>query len=189
MDSNQPPTQLQLQQNPQQQQQQQQSQYSQPQPFPQPYPQPYPQQYLAPPPVMIPSSKGWHITKIVFYSLSIIFCVIVLGISIALAVDPSIYQSYQIIWVAPQAGIALCWDVAELITVCVRRSQYGIHPGAHVALHLLLWLGLVVAAGLTGWIVAYASECGYYCQRYYDYYSSQYLSIMQAELAFLVLLM
>ncbi|KAF7538786.1 hypothetical protein G7054_g2653 [Neopestalotiopsis clavispora] len=172
-----------------QQQQHQHPQHGQFQPYPLLYPQPYPQQYLASPPGVTPSSKGWHITKLVFYSLSIVFCVIVLGTSIALVVDPNLYQSYQIIWVAPQAGIALCWDIAELIAICVRRGHHGIHPGAHVALHLLLWLGFLVAAGLTGWLVAYASEYDSSYQRYYyNYYSRQYLPIMQAELAFLVLL-
>ncbi|KAH8195077.1 hypothetical protein TruAng_010753 [Truncatella angustata] len=149
----------------------------------------YPQQFQ-PPPRVIPYSKPWLITKIVFYSLSIIFSIVVLGISIALVVDPGIYQSYQIIWVAPQAGVALVWDIAELITICARGKKRGIHPGAHVALHLLLWLGFCAAVGLSAWLVAFELECDYYCRYYYDYEdSSGYLSVMQAELAFLSLLL
>lgn len=165
---------------------------NQPQLHNQPQYQPYPQQYQQAPRQYIPHSKPWHITKIVLYSLSIAFCVIVLGLSIALVVDSEYYQSSQIIWVAPQAGAALIWDIAELITVCARSGKRGIHPGAHVALHLLLWLAFICATGLTAWILVYAYECDYYC-RYYsndDYYSSSpYFPIIQAELAFLALLM
>ncbi|KAM0806533.1 hypothetical protein AB5N19_06869 [Seiridium cardinale] len=160
---------------------------SQPQAQPQPQYQPYPQQYQQAPRV-IPYSRPWQITKIVFHSLSIVFSIIVLGISIALVVDPDVNQSYQIIWVAPQAGIALIWSIAELITICARRGR-GIHPGAQVALHLLLWLGFLVAVGLTSWLVAFAQECDYYCREYYyDYNGGQYFSSIQAELAFLALL-
>lgn len=162
---------------------------NQPQVHSQPQYQPYPQQYQQAQPRVIPFSKAWHIAKIVFYSLSIAFSVIVLGISIALVLDSAVYQSYQIIWVAPQAGAALIWDIAELITVCSRSGKRGIHPGAHVALHLLLWLGFCAAVGLSAWLVAFTAECDYYCQNYYyDYLSGTYYSAMQAEVAFLALL-
>ncbi|KAI1840526.1 hypothetical protein JX265_013245 [Neoarthrinium moseri] len=163
---------------------------NQPQSQPQQAPQPYPQHYQQAPPRVLPYSKAWQTTKIVFYSLSIIFSIIVLGISIALVVNPNI-ESIVIIWTAPQVGIALCWDIAELITICARNGHRGIHPGAHVALHLLLWLGISAAIGLTGYWVAFIVECDYYCRRYsryYSYYSGTYVPSMQALLAFLCLL-
>ncbi|KAI1075603.1 hypothetical protein F5B20DRAFT_559594 [Whalleya microplaca] len=157
------------------------------------------QLYQQPAPI-IPFSKSWHITKIVLTFLSIIFCIIVLGISIALAVNPHIL-SYIAIWTAPQAGVALIWSIAELITICVRRSHQGIHPSAHVALHLLLGLGFSTGLGLTAYILAfglafssddtkYHSYFDYYYddKYYYEYYSKMYLKSMEALVAFLGLL-
>ncbi|KAH8649938.1 hypothetical protein BX600DRAFT_554390 [Xylariales sp. PMI_506] len=159
--------------------------------LPQPQ-QPYQAQYpVAPQPVAmaIPYSRAWHITKIVLYVFSLIFSVVVLGVSIGLVVDPAI-ESIQIIWIAPQACVAICWGVAELITICARSGHRGIHPGAHVALHLLLWIGYSASIGLTAYFLAFALECDYYCSYYdyYDYYSSNYLGSLQALVAFSALL-
>lgn len=45
-----------------------------------------------------------------------------------------------------QAAFAICWDSAELIIICARGGRRGIHPGAHVALHLVFCP--VLAAGI-----------------------------------------
>ncbi|KAI1436153.1 hypothetical protein GGR50DRAFT_259804 [Xylaria sp. CBS 124048] len=48
-------------------------------------------------------------------------------------------------------GLSIIWNVAELITYFVRsrkQVQRGIHPGAHVGVHLILWLfGLLAFFG------------------------------------------
>ncbi|KAK8029855.1 hypothetical protein PG993_011146 [Apiospora rasikravindrae] len=180
MDPTQQPVQPQ---QPQQAHQAHQSQQFQPyQPYPAGAPA-QPQQPLA--------SRPWHNTKLVLLSMSIVFSIIVIGISIALAVNPTIL-SLQVIWVAPEAAVAIIWSVAEFVTLCARKNQRGIHPGAHVALHLLLWLAFVVAAGLTAYLVALNVEYDYYYSSSYRYsrYSSIkfYVRTLQAELAFLILL-
>ncbi|KAK6858381.1 hypothetical protein PG995_006080 [Apiospora arundinis] len=164
------------------------------QPYQPPYTQPYPagvhpmQQPTAtgPPPV----SRPWHNAKIALLSVSVVFCIILIGISIALAVDPKVL-SLQVVWIAPEAAVAIIWSVAELITICARGGQRGIHPGAHVALHLLFWLAFLIGAGLTAYLVAV--NVGY--DSYYDsYYYTRYFNLrfyirsLQAELAFLILL-
>lgn len=146
-------------------------------------------------------------TKIVLTSVSIASCAIVLGISIALAVDPSI-QSYIVVWTAPQAAVALFWSAAtELATTCAWRSkstQRGIHPGAHVAIQLLLWLGFAAGLGLTAYVLAdalvflsfdgwemYPEYHNYYYEDDgdgYEYYSKFYMRSMKALVAFLALL-
>ncbi|KAH9904037.1 hypothetical protein F4778DRAFT_78213 [Xylariomycetidae sp. FL2044] len=162
--------------------------------------QPYQPYYQQPPRVVPQISKPWQITKIVFASLSIVFSIILLGISIATTAGADLL-SYVAVWTAPQAGIAIIWSTAELITICARAGHRGIHPGAHVALHLLLWLGFCVAQGLNGFILAsslaynayYDSYDDYYSDYYgyddYDYsYSPRYISYLQAVLAFTALL-
>lgn len=136
-------------------------------------------------------SWPWHNAKIALHAISIVFCLVLIGISVALAVNPRVF-SIQVVWVAPEAAAAIFWSVAELITVCVRKGRRGIHPGAHVALHLLFWLAFAVAAGLTAYVVAlYVEEQSYYSSYRYNRYSSLsfYLRSLQAELAFLILLM
>ncbi|ORY62386.1 uncharacterized protein BCR38DRAFT_517907 [Pseudomassariella vexata] len=154
-------------------------------------PQPY-QQYPVPQPQTVPYSRACHITKILLISFSMMFCLIVLGISIALIVDPNLY-SPMVVWIAPQAGIAFCWSVAELMTICARTGHRGIHPGAHVALHLLLWMGFSTSVGLTSYFLAEAVGCDYYCSHYSSYYdvprySQGYINAMGALVAFLSLL-
>lgn len=41
-----------------------------------------------------------------------------------------------------QAAVSAIWSLAEGISILVRGGRRGIHPGANVALDLLLWLGL-----------------------------------------------
>ncbi|OTB01674.1 hypothetical protein M426DRAFT_323301 [Hypoxylon sp. CI-4A] len=147
-----------------------------------------------------PFSQAWTTAKIAFTSLSIISCVIVLGISITLAVDPAI-QSYIVVWTAPQAVAALTWSAAELIITFTSRR--GIHPGAHSVVHSILWLAFGAGIGLTTYILAFAiaftapENRGAYPEYYsyyysqdsgYEYYSKRYIRLMEALVAFLALL-
>lgn len=157
----------------------------------------------------VPSNRTtWLVTKLVLTSLSIISCIIVLGISIALAVDPTV-QSYIAVWTAPQAGAALLWSATDLVTSCAQRPKSNrrtIHPGAHVAVQLLLWLGFGAGLGLTAHIlkfalafsalddpVAYPEYYAYYYGRSdngddFEYYSDSYVHSMEALVAFLAFL-
>lgn len=66
-----------------------------------------------------------------------------------------------------QAGVCFIWDIAESICILTRRGRRGIHPGAIVAIDLLLWLAFIVVA------VFYAL---YYVSGDYYYYDSYYYS-------------
>lgn len=101
--------------------------------------------------------------------------------------------------------MSLAWQIAEFITVCVRRNYIGIHPGAHVGVHLILWLALCALIGITGAIVHY--DLGDYkdlqsylddddsYSSYYGYYDvslssiRSFLRMEEAELAIAVLLL
>ncbi|KAI1467669.1 uncharacterized protein F4812DRAFT_404693 [Daldinia caldariorum] len=157
-----------------------------------------------------PSSPGfiggtWSVTKAVLVALSTAFCAIVLGISITLIVDPAI-QSYVVVWTAPQAVAALFWSAIDLAaTYAGSTSRRPIHPGAHAAVHLLLWLGFGVGIGLTAYILSWALEVSgsddrdaypeyyeYYhggdINNYFEYYSKSYIRLMEVLVAFLALL-
>ncbi|KAK8078973.1 hypothetical protein PG994_002780 [Apiospora phragmitis] len=79
-----------------------------------------PQQYQPYQPTPPLASRPWHITKLVLHSLSIVFCII--GISIALAVNPTVL-SLQVVWVAPEAAVVIIWSVAKFVTLCARGKK------------------------------------------------------------------
>ncbi|KAI0525969.1 hypothetical protein F5B22DRAFT_642127 [Xylaria bambusicola] len=104
--------------------------------------------------------------------------------------------------------ISIIWNTAELITYCVRlrkEVQRGIHPGAHVGLHLLFWLAgifatlvsiplyLVVASEVdrcaNGKDEHYYYYSHSYCDEYqpYDYYQGNVLPTFRAFVAIFVL--
>ena len=43
-----------------------------------------------------------------------------------------------------QLCVSLGWNIAEFITICVNKRS--IHPGAHVGLDLIIWMGLLSSA-------------------------------------------
>ncbi|KAI5862485.1 hypothetical protein GGS23DRAFT_610133 [Durotheca rogersii] len=182
-----------------------------------------------PPPAIpnadLPCSRAWYVAKLVLTSFSVACGAIVLGLSVSLAVDPAV-QSYIAVWSAPQAGAAVLWSGAELVALFFRavrarrpssdeapaaaeggrRPSGGIHPGAHVAVQLLLSLGFAAGTGLTAYLHAFALSFmepgardaypGYWDYYYNDegsggdggYYSKSYVDAVAVLVAFLTLL-
>ncbi|KAI4599074.1 hypothetical protein KJ359_002491 [Pestalotiopsis sp. 9143b] len=173
---------------------------------------PYP---YAQPPRIIPFNKTHHWMKIGLTIASLVFCIVLLGLSVAISIGPG-YDAWNITiyWIGPLIGIAGCWDIAELITLfgCGKRHggefRRGIHPGAHVGVNLIIWLVGIVCIFLS--VVAYItarsqirscqdeqnSDSSYYSYYYYycddDEYSllssGLYLPAIRAIEAFVALL-
>lgn len=79
----------------------------------------------------------------------------------------------------------MIFDVAESICLLVRRGHRGMHPGACVAVDLILWLGFTGGAVYLGLFQYYFSENSYY---YYDEYDLEdYRGMETACLAFVIL--
>jgi len=55
-----------------------------------------------------------------------------------------------------QAVVAMLWNVAEFITLCINRK--GIHPGAHIGLDLLLSAALISAGGISFYSISLYGE-------------------------------
>ncbi len=66
-----------------------------------------------------------------------------------------------------QACVSFIWDVAEGICILARRGRRGIHPGAIVAVDLLLWLGYAAGIACFGTIVFYSISDSSYTRAYY----------------------
>ncbi|KAJ4252947.1 hypothetical protein NW762_010856 [Fusarium torreyae] len=116
-----------------------------------PYQQQPPQSQQWTPP-RVPEKKAWMITKMVLHGLDIITCIVGLGITGAL-------QKVDLLGLVALAScpllvVAMIWDIAEFATRFGRKWKAGIHPGAHVALSLLIWLGAAVVGGIESTISA-----------------------------------
>ncbi|KAF5020161.1 hypothetical protein F66182_7801 [Fusarium sp. NRRL 66182] len=113
-----------------------------------------PQQPWTPP--RVAESKAWMITKLTLHGLDILTCIIGLGLTIALTRVGLL--GLVALGACPLFVVALVWDIAELITRKVRKFEAGIHPGAHVAISLLIWLGAGALGGLESTLSAYTFD-------------------------------
>ncbi|TLD03511.1 uncharacterized protein PgNI_11674 [Pyricularia grisea] len=77
---------------------------------------------------------------------------------------------YTFVFCIPVAILSFCWQAAEFITVAKRKDR-GIHPGAHVGMHLVIWLGYIVSAVWCGFEVQLLDHYNRY--PYDGYYSSR----------------
>lgn len=68
--------------------------------------------------------------------------------------------------------MALVWDAAEIITWLCRKRVAGIHPGAHVGVSLIIWLGAACIGGIQSAYVTYTTHDSDTC---YDSESDEYV--------------
>ncbi|KAG7286270.1 hypothetical protein NEMBOFW57_008578 [Staphylotrichum longicolle] len=108
-----------------------------------------PPKYVSPP--------GTWKTKLALRLASLVFLVIIAGIGGSLAATPRVeVLSIMVLALVPALAITFIWDVAEAICILKRGGNRGIHPGAIVAIDLLVWLGwgfvdlVLGTAGLLG---------------------------------------
>ncbi|KAJ4424088.1 hypothetical protein N0V82_001335 [Gnomoniopsis sp. IMI 355080] len=160
-------------------------------------------------------SKPYSVGKLTLSTFNFVFAVIVLGLSIGIL----IIQLYDIVLLIISGVMALSsilWQLADYTTICVRRSIYrAIHPGAHVAIHLILWvLALLVTISacfalsyeLTAWTVdpqcangalSYTTDSStgerVYCDEYYtfstDGQARLYMGMLEAVTVFSALML
>ncbi|RYO84426.1 hypothetical protein DL764_009331 [Monosporascus ibericus] len=165
------------------------------QPLPQPYHQrqlpyspylcqPGPVQYLQAVRVLPPYSKSWTISKLVLTGLSSFWAVVILSLSLVFSVKGGNARATAL-YAAPVTIVALMWNGAELTTYFIRSrkgsdTRRGIHPGAHIGMHLCFWLACVFGIFLTLMIAISTARMIARCNAdddedsYHDYFSSSY---------------
>lgn len=181
------------------------------QPLPQPYPQqqvpyaPYPQvpqalQYAQPVRILPPYNKTWTISKLVLTGLSFCWAIVILSLSLALSVDEGYGIATSLaLYGVPIQIVVIVWNLAELTTFWVRsqranKTRRGIHPGAHIGMHLIFWLACVFGIFMSlAYLfsarssIEYCSEEDddyYYGSSYCDYYSGDnFITSLRALLA------
>ncbi|KAI0889204.1 uncharacterized protein GGS22DRAFT_68634 [Annulohypoxylon maeteangense] len=97
------------------------------------------------PPASPAPGHSWQRAKILLQCASLACCAILLGISGARTWD---HGNGVGILTIPIAVVTAAWTLAELLTLFVRRKSApgrGIHPGAHVAAQLVIFLALILA--------------------------------------------
>ncbi|KLU81758.1 hypothetical protein MAPG_00839 [Magnaporthiopsis poae ATCC 64411] len=142
--------------------------------------------YQAMPINKVVASRGWYIAKLVLGSFIVVFDIILIAISAAyLNIYPYYSASVYFSIVFSPALVSLGWQIAEFITVCVHKDRRGIHPGAHVGLHLLLWLSFASTVGLLGLLISLHYSSFRYSTR--RSYISDLEGLENAQMAFSVL--
>lgn len=125
------------------------------------------------------SSTAWKNVKIALGSMIITIDIIIFGLGGgSLAVDAYYMGIVDMATAYPVAGIGIVWQIAEFITLCAHPDR-GIHPGAHVGMQLILWLGAAICGGFLAAFAALQEAYG----SYYSYSSRYRPSRANYELA------
>ncbi|KAK2046093.1 hypothetical protein LZ31DRAFT_574774 [Colletotrichum somersetense] len=90
-------------------------------------------------------SRPWHIAKIAIRGCDIASSIIVIAITLHMLVTIGYSSPYLLLFSGIPGVVAIIWDVSELVTICARGGRKGIHPGAHVGLHLIFCLAFTTA--------------------------------------------
>ncbi|KAI1744187.1 hypothetical protein F4680DRAFT_406525 [Xylaria scruposa] len=127
-------------------------------------------------------SSAYLATRIGLTALSSVWGIIIIALTSILLSDGGSVSAVSFYAYAIVVA-SIIWNTAELITYCVRlrkETQRGIHPGAHVGLHLIFWLVGVFAVLLTVSVYLSVAYDIAYCARKDDdddsYYSRSYCS-------------
>ncbi|KAI0533743.1 hypothetical protein GGR58DRAFT_96291 [Xylaria digitata] len=92
---------------------------------------------------IVGNQKKWNVIKVMLRSLCLALSIA--DIAELIALDYSSHDlRYWPMVAYPILAVFILWDVVEFIVIIVRRSiAKGIHPGFHIAVELVLWLGSV----------------------------------------------
>ncbi|KAK7420899.1 hypothetical protein QQX98_002463 [Neonectria punicea] len=102
--------------------------------------------------------KAWVYTKLAMHAADIICCIC--AIALAFSINSDNESRYVFILCTPIFFFALIWDAAEIITWLSRKRVAGIHPGAHVGVSLIVWLGAAIVSGIQSAFVGYVVHGG-----------------------------
>lgn len=134
-------------------------------------------------------SRPWNIAKMALRGSDIVAAIILLGLSIDILFSYMNAFFLAMVFTLPAAVTVILWESAELITLCARGGKLGIHPGAHVAMHLIFWLyhavGLAFFSIYIVWDIS--SEYSYY--NYYGYENPNAGKIYAALTFFAIMLL
>ncbi|KAL2162478.1 hypothetical protein VTH06DRAFT_7392 [Thermothelomyces fergusii] len=110
-----------------------------------------------PPPPHHVSPKGMWISKLAIRFVQFALASSLVG-CLAYAFSMRLTHGITFVVLLPQAAVSVTWALAEGICILVRGGHRGMHPGANVALDLLLWLGLIAGTALSQIAASYPGD-------------------------------
>jgi hypothetical protein len=120
------------------------------------------------------SPRGMWVTKLIFRILQLIFDVTIMGM-VGSVYNDGLWDGLVLACIMPVCGLSAIWATAEGICILARGGHRGIHPGANVALDLILWLAAVPCITIPAiYGIATNTELGRGVRTYYS--SSRYYS-------------
>ncbi|EHK24264.1 uncharacterized protein TRIVIDRAFT_54358 [Trichoderma virens Gv29-8] len=94
-------------------------------------------------------NKAWEIIKMALHILSAALGAAGVGLGFS-SLNFTYFTYTVVIATAPPCIIALVWSISELITRVARKLKSGIHPAAHIALCLIIFLVATILTSLFG---------------------------------------
>ncbi|KAI0977115.1 hypothetical protein F4678DRAFT_3271 [Xylaria arbuscula] len=89
------------------------------------------------------NQKKWNYIKIVLRSISLVLSTVDVAELIAIQTSANSLEYWPSV-AYPVLASFILWDIVEFVVIIVRESPgKGVHPGAHVGVELILWLGSV----------------------------------------------
>ncbi|KAI0101576.1 hypothetical protein GGR51DRAFT_332818 [Nemania sp. FL0031] len=96
------------------------------------------------------NQRKWNVVKVVLRSICLALSIIDVAELIAIQTASNALDYWPSVAYPVLAGFIL-WDVIEFVVIVVRGSTAkGVHPGAHVGVELILWLGSVFTITIQG---------------------------------------
>ncbi|KAJ3569272.1 hypothetical protein NPX13_g6136 [Xylaria arbuscula] len=90
---------------------------------------------------LVGNQRRWDVIKVVLRSICLVLSIVDLAELIAYQLSSSDLGYWGSV-AYPALATFAAWDIAEFVVILVRKSTArGIHPGAHVGVELILWLG------------------------------------------------
>ncbi|PTB67696.1 hypothetical protein BBK36DRAFT_1115723 [Trichoderma citrinoviride] len=124
-------------------------------------------------------NRPWELTKTAFHILSVALGATGVGLGFS-TLNYQYFYATVLIAAIPACMLALVWSIADLLVRALRRFQSGgIHPGAHIALSLIIFLlGAILPALFGPWFQDswYGSDPSYQtCSNVYDPTTRRYV--------------
>ncbi|KAK4213688.1 hypothetical protein QBC37DRAFT_373796 [Rhypophila decipiens] len=132
----------------------------------------------------LPFNKKRHTAKLTLSTISLIFSAVVIGLGLAIATWGGTGSTQELHFglTGTTAGLAIFWIAVDNVVTCLSRGRHRIPPGAHVALHLIIW-GMAVASAT---MLALLAQDGHW---YHAQYNGEIARLEAAILGLMIIIL
>ncbi|KAM7201144.1 hypothetical protein V8F33_003556 [Rhypophila sp. PSN 637] len=105
------------------------------------------------------SPLGMYTSKFALRLIQFVLSIAMIGL-VGSTMQAGFWALGTLIVSAPATIVSTCWSLSEMICIYVRAGHRGIHPGACVAVDLLLWLAFIGATAMLSFLGIATSAMG-----------------------------